>query len=108
MVMGGPTQAIGTRSLNPDQWVDADGDGYGDNYLFDLDEYQYHVNQSGDASPTMPHNGTTPTGTVMATITKTPLGYVPSLYMAGLLLPAANHARCLPTRPNPVRWRHRR
>ena len=37
--------------FNPDQWVDADGDGYGDNYLFELDEYQYHVNQSGDAFP---------------------------------------------------------
>ena len=24
---------------------------YGDNYLFDLDEYQYHVNQTGDAFP---------------------------------------------------------
>ena len=31
--------------LDPSQWVDADEDGYGDNYLFDLDEYQYHVNQ---------------------------------------------------------------
>ncbi|MGB1678715.1 MAG: hypothetical protein ACPHFV_01590 [Poseidonia sp.] len=36
---------------NPDQWVDADGDGYGDNYLFELDAYQMHVNQSGDAFP---------------------------------------------------------
>ena len=34
--------------LDPSQWVDADEDGYGDNYLFDLDEYQYHVNQSGE------------------------------------------------------------
>ena len=39
---------------NPDQWVDADEDGHGDNYLFDLDEYQYHVNQSGDAFPNDP------------------------------------------------------
>ncbi len=39
---------------NPDQWVDADDDGYGDNYLFDLDEYQLHVNQSGDAFPNDP------------------------------------------------------
>lgn len=39
---------------NPDQWVDADEDGYGDNYLFDLDEYQLHVNQSGDAFPNDP------------------------------------------------------
>ncbi|MBL6893272.1 MAG: hypothetical protein ISR20_06795, partial [Candidatus Poseidonia sp.] len=37
---------------NADQWVDADGDGRGDNYLFELDEYQMHVNQSGDAFPT--------------------------------------------------------
>jgi len=36
---------------NPDQWVDADGDGYGDNYLFEVNEYQLHVNQSGDAFP---------------------------------------------------------
>ena len=40
--------------LDPSQWVDADEDGYGDNYLFDLDEYQYHVNQSGDAFPNDP------------------------------------------------------
>ena len=39
---------------NADQWVDADEDGYGDNYLFDLDEYQLHVNQSGDAFPNDP------------------------------------------------------
>ena len=32
--------------LNPDQWVDADEDEYGDNYG-DLDEYQYPVNQTG-------------------------------------------------------------
>jgi hypothetical protein len=36
---------------NPDQWVDADGDGYGDNYLYEVNEYQFHVNQSGDAFP---------------------------------------------------------
>ena len=36
---------------NPDQWVDADGDGHGDNYLFEVNEYQLHVNQSGDAFP---------------------------------------------------------
>ena len=36
---------------NPDQWVDADGDGRGDNYLFEVNEYQLHVNQSGDAFP---------------------------------------------------------
>jgi hypothetical protein len=39
---------------NSDQWVDADEDGYGDNYLFDLDEYQLHMNQSGDAFPNDP------------------------------------------------------
>lgn len=37
--------------LDPLQWVDADGDGYGDNYRFDLNDYQLHVNQSGDAFP---------------------------------------------------------
>ena len=47
---------------NPDQWVDADGDGRGDNYLFELNEYQIHVNQSG----------TTPTVTALA-ITSTML-----------------------------------
>ena len=36
------------------QWVDADEDGYGDNYLFELDEYQLHVNQAGDAFPNDP------------------------------------------------------
>ncbi len=36
---------------NPDQWVDADGDGHGDNYLYEVNEYQFHVNQSGDAFP---------------------------------------------------------
>ena len=31
--------------------MDADGDGRGDNYLFEVNEYQLHVNQSGDAFP---------------------------------------------------------
>ncbi|MDP6362807.1 MAG: hypothetical protein QF633_06210, partial [Candidatus Poseidoniaceae archaeon] len=29
------------------QWVDTDGDGYGDNYYFDLNSNQLHMNQSG-------------------------------------------------------------
>ena len=33
------------------QWVDTDGDGYGDNYYFDLNSNQLHMNQSGDAFP---------------------------------------------------------
>ena len=36
---------------DPDQWMDTDLDGHGDNYLFDVNEYQFHVNQSGDAFP---------------------------------------------------------
>ncbi|MDP6224305.1 MAG: hypothetical protein QGF34_04515 [Candidatus Poseidoniaceae archaeon] len=36
---------------NKEQWVDADGDGYGDNYLYELDSNQLHVNQRGDAFP---------------------------------------------------------
>ena len=33
------------------QWVDSDGDGYGDNYYFDLNGAQLHLNQTGDAFP---------------------------------------------------------
>ncbi|MDA7740987.1 WD40 repeat domain-containing protein, partial [Euryarchaeota archaeon] len=33
------------------QWADTDGDGYGDNYYFDLSSSQLHMNQSGDAFP---------------------------------------------------------
>ena len=33
------------------QWADSDGDGYGDNYYFDLNGAQLHMNQSGDAFP---------------------------------------------------------
>jgi len=33
------------------QWADTDGDGYGDNYYFDLSSAQLHMNQSGDAFP---------------------------------------------------------
>ncbi|MAR47336.1 MAG: hypothetical protein CMA41_06000 [Euryarchaeota archaeon] len=36
---------------NKEQWVDADNDGYGDNYLYELDSNQLHVNQRGDAFP---------------------------------------------------------
>ena len=33
------------------QWVDSDGDGFGDNYYFALNGAQLHMNQSGDAFP---------------------------------------------------------
>jgi len=36
---------------DPKQWADADLDGYGDNYYFELNEYQIHLNQTGDAFP---------------------------------------------------------
>ena len=36
---------------NTEQWVDADNDGYGDNYLYDLATNQLHLNQRGDAFP---------------------------------------------------------
>ena len=36
---------------NKEQWVDADNDGYGDNYLYELDSNQLHINQRGDAFP---------------------------------------------------------
>ena len=36
---------------DPLQWADSDSDGYGDNYYFDLNEAQLHMNQSGDAFP---------------------------------------------------------
>ncbi len=36
---------------NPLQWADSDGDGYGDNYYFDLNGAQLHMNQTGDAFP---------------------------------------------------------
>ena len=36
---------------NPLQWADSDGDSYGDNYYFDLNGAQLHMNQSGDAFP---------------------------------------------------------
>ena len=45
----GRMKAIGTRSTPTSGSMQTDG--YGDNYLFDLDEYQYHVNQTGDAFP---------------------------------------------------------
>ena len=37
-----------------EQWVDADGDNYGDNYLYDEDENFFHLNQRGDKYPTNP------------------------------------------------------
>ena len=36
---------------DPLQWADSDGDGYGDNYYFDVNGAQLHMNQSGDAFP---------------------------------------------------------
>ena len=39
---------------NKEQWVDADNDGYGDNYLYDVDSNQLHLNQRGDAFPADP------------------------------------------------------
>ena len=33
------------------QWADSDGDGWGDNYLYEVNAYQLHINQSGDAFP---------------------------------------------------------
>ncbi len=36
---------------NKEQWVDADNDGYGDNYLFELATNQLHLNQRGDKFP---------------------------------------------------------
>ena len=39
---------------DPEQWADMDMDGYGDNYLYDVDNQQYHINQRGDAFPNDP------------------------------------------------------
>ena len=39
---------------NKEQWVDADNDGYGDNYLYDVASNQLHLNQRGDAFPADP------------------------------------------------------
>jgi len=39
---------------NPEQWADSDGDGYGDQYLFEEDDYYFHLNQRGDAFPENP------------------------------------------------------
>lgn len=39
---------------DPEQWADADMDGYGDNYLYDVDNQLFHVNQRGDAFPNDP------------------------------------------------------
>ena len=39
---------------DPLQWLDTDGDGHGDNYHFELDAYQLHLNQNGDAFPNDP------------------------------------------------------
>ena len=36
---------------NKEQWIDTDGDGHGDNYLYDIASNQLHLNQRGDAFP---------------------------------------------------------
>ena len=36
---------------DPLQWADSDGDGYGDNYYYDINGAQLHMNQTGDAFP---------------------------------------------------------
>ena len=41
---------------DPEQWEDADMDGYGDNYLYDVEQStEYHINQRGDAFPSNPN-----------------------------------------------------
>jgi len=83
--------------LDPSQWVDADEDGYGDNYLFELDEYQYHVNQSGDAFPNDPTqwNDTDGDGFGDNYENESWNSYRPSEW-PGLLLPAANQPDVFP------------
>ncbi|DAC59897.1 MAG TPA: hypothetical protein D7I08_01490 [Candidatus Poseidoniales archaeon] len=83
--------------LDPSQWVDADEDGYGDNYLFDLDEYQYHVNQSGDAFPNDPTqwNDTDGDGFGDNYANESWNTYRPPEW-PGLLLPAANQPDVFP------------
>ena len=48
METGGQTRETFEPS-DPEQWADVDMDGYGDNYLYDVDNQQYHINQRGDA-----------------------------------------------------------
>ena len=37
------------------QWADSDGDGYGDNYIHDVQPFtEWHINQEGDAFPLNP------------------------------------------------------
>ena len=83
--------------LDPSQWVDADEDGYGDNYLFELDEYQYHVNQSGDAFPNDPTqwNDTDGDGFGDNYENESWNSYRPFEW-PGLLLPAANQPDVFP------------
>ena len=83
--------------LDPSQWVDADEDGYGDNYLFELDEYQYHVNQSGDAFPNDPTqwNDTDGDGFGDNYENESSNAYRPFEW-PGLLLPAANQPDVFP------------
>ena len=39
---------------DPEQWQDSDGDGYGDEYYFELVNSFFHINQRGDAFPNNP------------------------------------------------------
>jgi WD40 repeat protein len=39
---------------DPEQWVDSDGDGYGDQYYYDVTAVVFHTNQRGDAFPNNP------------------------------------------------------
>ena len=83
--------------LDPLQWVDADEDGYGDNYRFDLNEYQIHVNQSGDAFPNDPTqwNDTDGDGFGDNYDNASWNDYRPSTW-PGLLLPLANEPDAFP------------
>ena len=51
----GASSTVQTSGQNPEQWADADQDGYGDNYLYDINQTnQLHINQRGDAFPMDP------------------------------------------------------
>ncbi len=39
---------------DPEQWKDSDGDGYGDEYYFEVVNTFFHINQRGDAFPNNP------------------------------------------------------
>ena len=42
---------------DPEQWKDTDGDGYGDEYYFEVVNTFFHINQRGDAFPSNQLNG---------------------------------------------------